>query len=215
MFSLTAEAHAQVPYAGATFGCFGIACAPAPGVSTLAGTGLTYESSTFSGSTATSGFAAIGTNANAQGVIDVDNLGAFYLNSTLSSYSGTSFSLIVSFVLPGVGAVTTNATLTGAVSAIDNGGVFIDFNNNAQAIALAGGGILNLFIADVNVHGANGNGNCPGATLPNTFCAPITGHFTLANAGPLSNVPEPMTATLTATGLLALGLAGKWRRRRT
>jgi hypothetical protein len=49
MFSLTAAAHAQVPYAGATFGCFGIACSPAPGVSTLAGTGLTYESSTFSG----------------------------------------------------------------------------------------------------------------------------------------------------------------------
>lgn len=203
----TAVTAQVTAYSGSTAGCFGLACIPTPGVITLPGTGLTFEWSSFSGLTSVTGVAAIGTNANAQGTQDVDNLGAFYLTSALSNYSGASFTLLVTFLLPGNGSTQTTATLTGSVLAPDVGGVIIDFDNNPLHISLGGGQFIDLSIADVNVTAPIGNQGCPAGTPPNISCAPITGHFVLVN-------PEPLTLAMTGTGLLGLGLASIVKRRR-
>jgi hypothetical protein len=194
----------EVSFAGFTNGCFGAGCTPgttsgAPPVSLL---GLTYNSSTFNGTTS-GGFLAIG---DAPGTPNVDNLGSFALSGTPANYNGQSFSLRVTFTAPpgisgGNNRIFT-ATLTGNVSTNDVGGVDINFNNdpivftfsfvNAQGQIVTGSFTFRL--NDVSV--------IAGGTVP------VTGVITSAQQ---SAVPEPASMLLLGSGLL--GVAGAVRKR--
>jgi len=194
----------EVTFAGFTNGCFGAGCTPgttsgAPPVSLL---GLTYNSSTFNGTTS-GGFLAIG---DAPGTPNVDNLGSFALSGTPANYNGQSFSLRVTFTAPpgisgGNNRIFT-ATLTGNVSTNDVGGVDINFNNdpivftfsfvNAQGQIVTGSFTFRL--NDVSV--------IAGGTVP------VTGVITSAQQ---SAVPEPASMLLLGSGLL--GVAGAVRKR--
>jgi hypothetical protein len=194
----------EVSFAGFTHGCFGAGCTPgttsgAPPVSLL---GLTYNSSTFNGTTS-GGFLAIG---DAPGTPNVDNLGSFALSGTPANYNGQSFSLRVTFTAPpgisgGNNRIFT-ATLTGNVSTNDVGGVDINFNNdpivftfsfvNAQGQIVTGSFTFRL--NDVSV--------IAGGTVP------VTGVITSAQQ---SAVPEPASMLLLGSGLL--GVAGAVRKR--
>jgi hypothetical protein len=194
----------EVSFAGFTNGCLGAGCTPgttsgAPPVSLL---GLTYNSSTFNGTTS-GGFLAIG---DAPGTPNVDNLGSFALSGTPANYNGQSFSLRVTFTAPpgisgGNNRIFT-ATLTGNVSTNDVGGVDINFNNdpivftfsfvNAQGQIVTGSFTFRL--NDVSV--------IAGGTVP------VTGVITSAQQ---SAVPEPASMLLLGSGLL--GVAGAVRKR--
>ena len=122
----------EVLITGSTAGCFGAACAPGASGTVL---GLTYNSSTFNGTTA-AGFLGLNTTASTP---NVDNLGSFTLTTAPNTYN-TPFTLQVTFTAPqgisGSNIATFTATVTGTVISDTIGGVFIDFNNHADLIHL-------------------------------------------------------------------------------
>src|SRR5678816_391288 len=71
----------EVFLAGSTQGCFGAACLPANTANIL---GLTYNSSTFAGTTA-AGF--LGLNTSPSPPANVNNLGSFTLNAVPNAYN--------------------------------------------------------------------------------------------------------------------------------
>ena len=191
-------ASAQTVFTGFTNGCFGAACSPettsAPASDVLAGSGLTYNNSTFS-VTSAGGVAAIGSTGMATPAANVDNLGSWLLSGTPFLYNGSSFTLRVSFTAP-PGTTPTSAlftsTLMGNVISTDNGGLFIDFDNTPKSFTFSGG-TFTLTVNDVSM--------TPGAT-------PVAETGTIL----VTTVPEPETYALFLAGLGAVGFMARRRK---
>lgn len=73
---------------------------------------------------------------------------------------------------------------------------------------------IGLTVAAFAISNSNGNAPGNGAAPPSGVATPLTAHVDLGETSAVVANPEPMTAALTATGLLALGVAGLIRRRR-
>ena len=173
-------AQAATTFTGFTDGCFGASCVPAasapPQSSTLGG--LTYLDSAFSVTDA-GGFAAIG---NAPGTPNTDNLGSFTLTGAPFTYTGSAFDLRVTFTAPVGGTLIFTSTISGMVTALNNGGVLIDFDNTPGFIAFTSGS-FGLVVNDVSM------------TAGNTV--PVTGQIVSTIGG----VPEPGTYSMMLAGL--------------
>ena len=200
----------EVFIAGFTNGCFGAGCSPGASASIP---GLTYSNATFSGTTA-GGFRGLGGNPNPGA--NVNNLGSFTLSTAPNTFN-TTFTLEVTFTAPqginGSPTATFTATVTGTVTAADNGGVLIDFNNTPVLFTFndttcgattvpgqqttCGQGSFLFSVIDLAID--------PGQT------AALSG---VINSAQQSTVPEPMTMILFGTGLTGVAAAARKRRNR-
>jgi hypothetical protein len=162
-------AKAELLISGSTNGCFGAGCNPTGDDTNQK---LAFNDATFSGTT-----------ANNQ--LSISNFGTFDLGSGNRDYN-TPFTLQVLFTAPA--NTTPNgsflASVTGAVTMGQNGGVIIDFDNSAHVFNYAGG-TFTLTVNDLAVQ----------VSAP----ANITGSFVA------SAVPEPSTWAMMILGFAGVG----------
>ena len=194
-------AAAETTFIGYTDGCFSTSsCSPQtePGAQSATFLGLTYKNSTFDATTA-DGFLSIGA---APTTPNFNNLGSFSLTGAPFRYNGEHFDLRVTFTAPPgttPNSVVIEDVLTGTVSSINNGGVFIDFDNTVKNFAFGSGdtsGTFSFFVNDLSV--------TAGQTVA------VTGTI----MSQVTPVPEPETYALMMAGLGALGFVARRRKPR-
>ena len=117
----------SVYFEGYTRGCFGVACVPA-NTANLGGVGgLDFTRQSNFQATTVGGF------------VGTAQMGLFTLGTTPFTYTGSSFTLLVTFLDPTNGQQNYfTAALQGTVTST-SGGVFINFNNTLQQWADANG----------------------------------------------------------------------------
>jgi hypothetical protein len=193
-----ASAAVETTFVGYTDGCFGLACAPptAPGPQTTTLAGLTYDNSTFNVITV-GGFVAIGSGTSSP---NVNNLGSFFLTGNPFTYTGNQFDLRVTFTSPaGVSPNTTlvTANFIGAVTAVNNGGVFINFDDIVHHFSFDGGGSFDFTVNDVS----------------------LTAGHNIAVSGQIISqiaaVPEPSTWAMMILGFAGVGFMAYRRSRKS
>jgi hypothetical protein len=199
---------------GNTLGCFGVACVPGASSTLL---GLTYNNSTFDGTTA-GGFLGIGNTATPPG--NVDNLGSMTLTAMPALYTGQVFTLRVTFtdpdgiILPG-DTVNISVVLMGQVITNDVGGVTLDFDNTPILFTFndttcgvttipgqqttCGAGSFMFRVNDVSIQSPE---------VGTIRVVPVTGDILSAQQ---TSIPEPTSMLLLGTGLA--GAAGALRRK--
>jgi hypothetical protein len=186
----------QVTVSATTTGCFGIACVPTD-LATFAG--LSFDGSTFTQQTSSSGFLGIG-GANT-------NFGVYQLDNTVANYAGTPFTLAVTFTAPpGIipGGTEFHTLLQGEVNPDGAGGVQFDFLNNGPiafnyADAFSPTNVLQLTVNDVGIN--------PDQTIYGSG-------FIQTAAGEPFAVPGPTAGAGAIPLLLSMGLVWYRSRRR-
>jgi hypothetical protein len=181
-----APARAEVFFEGSTAGCFGANCTAA---STDGDSHLTFNSSTFSGTTI-GGLLAVGSTPATP---NVNNFGSFTLANGSNTYTGDVFNLVVTFTSPD--GTNPNpglyvASLLGSVQE-SNGFVHIDFDNSPHSFTFAGG-TFTLQVNDIDV------------LLGSSPTVPVTG-FIVA-------IPETSTWAMMILGFAGVGFMAYRRR---
>ncbi len=185
-----------VNFQGNTDGCFGMSCLPVSGTTDLGG--LTYRDSTFNVTSSPRGFVSIG---NRPADPNVDNLGSFTLAGSLFDFNARTFELTVNFTVPSStspNSTVIRSSLSGDAVSSDNGGVFINFDNNPRSFNFGSGanaGTFTFFVNDLSL--------VAGGTVA------VTGVIQTQ----VSAIPEPETYALMMAGLAAVGFMSRRRKK--
>ena len=177
-------------FVGSTGGCFGTSCTP---TSSATFGNLSFSTGSFNQADS-NGFVGIGSGTG------TDTLGFFTLSPTTgtTNYTGTPFTLLVSFTSPaGVVGVPASAgtffsTIIGSVTDATAGGVQVNFDNTPHNFNSAAGP-FSLTVNDV-------------AVSNDGVRTPITGYIQTAA------VPEPATWAMMLLGFAGIGFAMRRRR---